>query len=123
MKMDTLAELVEEEPPLSIRRTAPLRNETSFIVTFRLIAVGLACTIAAMLRLIIMFPCAITFTNATLVQVVLIVSLASGSVELITVHGMTAIAGCTTTRMIIIATCVFIRRQLDTSRRSLVQAT
>ena len=112
MKMDALGVVVENEPPLSIRRAAPLSRDTFVIVTFRFIVVGLACTIAAMLMLIIMFPCATTFTNATLVQVVLIVSFASGSVELITVHGMTAITGWTTTRMIITATCVFIRRQL-----------
>ena len=112
MKIDTLAELVEDEPPveslLSIRRTAPLSSDTFAIVTFRFIAVGLAWTIAAMLRLIMMFPSAMTFTNATLVQVVFIVSFATGSVALITVHGMTAITACTTTRMIITATCVFI---------------
>ena len=85
-----------------------MSSDTFVIVTVRFIAVGLAWTIAAMLRLIIMFPCATTFMNATLVQVVLIVSFATGRVELITVHGMTAIAGWTTTRMIITATCVFI---------------
>ena len=108
MKMDTLGEVVEGETTLSIRRTVPLSSDTFVIVTVRFIAVGLAWTIAAMLRLIIMFPCAVTFTKATLVQDVLTVSFASGSAELVTVHGMIAIAGWAMTSMIITATCVFI---------------
>ena len=42
-----------------------------------------------------MFPCAVTFTNATLVQDVLIVSLPGGSTALVTVQGMTANEGWT----------------------------
>ena len=69
MKMKTLGKLVEVEPPLrsllSNRRTAPLSKETFVIVTVTFAAVGLAWTIAARLMLIVMFPCATTFTNAT----------------------------------------------------------
>ena len=93
---------------LSNRRTAPLSNETFFIDTVRFAAAGLAWTIAATLMLIVMFPCATTFTNATLVQDVLIVSFASGTVELITTHGITAIAGCSARSMMsVIATSIF----------------
>ena len=73
--MDRLGEAVSKELLLSIRRAVPLRSDTFRIVTV---------TFAETLRLISMFPCATTFTNATLVQDELIMSFASGSVELIT---------------------------------------
>ena len=92
---------------LSIRRTTPPSSDTFFIVTVRFAAAGLAWTIAATLRLIMMLPCATTFTNATLVHDVLIVSFAA-RVELITTHGMMAVACCTARSIIsIIATSVF----------------
>ena len=54
-----------------------------------------------------MFPCTTTFTNATLVQDVLIVSFAT-KVELITAHGMMANAWCITANSIsIVTTSVF----------------
>ena len=111
IEMDTLGEIVEAERDalLSSRRTAPLSNETFLIVTVTFGAVGLAWTIAARLKLIVMFPSATTFTNATLVQDASIVSFASGRVELITTHGIIAIAGCTARRsMSVIATSAFI---------------
>ena len=54
-----------------------------------------AWAIAATLRLIIMLPCATTFANTTLVHDVLIVSFASGIVQFVATHGITASVCCT----------------------------
>ena len=62
-----------------------------------------------------MFPCAVTFTNTTLVQDALIVSFPGGSAVLLTVQGMTAKEGWTMiTRSI--ATIDIITQKLNKDR-------
>ena len=97
-------------PLLSIARTAPSSRARFLRVTITIPAARLlACTIiAATLRLIIMLPCAVTFTNTTLVQDVLIVSLTGGSAESITVQGRFAKELCTSMSARNIAAMAFI---------------
>ena len=108
IKMEMFGNVVKDKSLLlSISSAAPLRSDTFTIVTVTFAAAGLAWTIAATLRLIITFPCATTFTNATLVQDALTVSFAT-RVELVTMHGMMAIAGWTTASIIkIMERCLF----------------
>ena len=95
--IDTLGSEDEEfitalYPLLSKTRTAPLSSDRFCIVTVMFV---FAWAIAATLRLIIMLPCATTFANTTLVHDVLIVSFASGIVQFVATHGITASVCCT----------------------------
>ena len=90
MKIDSLGKvdvMPSLYPLLSTTRTAPSSSDRFLIDTE---IFGFAATIAVTLRLIIMLPCATTFTNTTSVQDTFIVSLVGRIVKLIRLHGMTA---------------------------------
>ena len=107
MKIDTLGKANGTPalyPLLSMTRTAPPSNDRFVIDT---VIFGFAATIAVTLRLIIMLPCATTFTNTTSMQDMLIVALAGGIVELIRMQGMTANVCPTASRITTRAASIF----------------
>ena len=86
MEIDTLGK-VNIQPLLSTTKTAPFISDRFFIDT---LIFGFAATIAVTLMLITMLPFATTFMNTTSEHEALIISFASGIVELVTMQGITA---------------------------------